>query len=73
MSGLAAIRKLVLHRTNPATGWIAGLHLSEPQQFAMGYVSLPDDKLQQLTWHFWGGKLKYDPATDTLIELGNSL
>lgn len=69
MSGLAQIRRHTWHNINSACCNRTGVGVQELQAFAGGYVSLPDQALDNLTNFIWHGKRRYDAATDTLIDI----
>ena len=72
MSGLKEIRKQMWHRLNPSYAALAGSTVAGLQQFAGGYIGLPEQALQALTSQIWNGKKRYDAASDTLVDIQSS-
>ena len=69
MSGLKEIRRHTWHLTGAASGKLACVTVQELQQFAAGYIPLPEQSLHTLTNFIWHGRKRYDPVSDTLIDI----
>ena len=69
MSALQQILNQTWHRLNPDFAALAGVTVSDLQQFAAGHISISEQALRTLTWVIWNGKKKYAGATDNLVEI----
>ena len=68
MSGLAQIRRHTWHIIGASSSCVAGVSVQDLQSFAAGYIPLPDQSILNLVNFIWGGRKRYNIATDTLTD-----
>ena len=69
--GTKELRRQVLHRLNPNCAAFAGVSVQQLSQFGIGSLTLSDKSLIGLAAYIYANRRRYDPATDSLFEIGS--